>query len=474
MKDTKSRKLAGRVTYARYYPPAPTAWSAAWACTTWTPAPYVHRDSMAPYGSVGITADALFDLFSTARSAPANTYYADAAKADDTGNGLTAGTAKKSIHACVTLGNASGAPFKVIVAAGSYPRANNISNGNSVFPTQDCFFVASAGRVVTGTWDDFANLTADATYTNTYSVATSNINRVVDRLASDRYGNMLDLMNVSSPAICNRTPNSWHYDGTKLYINRADGVLVTNANTRYYRSSTGNAKITANINIGFSVADASSMWAFEGGNTSACLNYSAPSLASSFKIVLANKCTFQYAGGVNDTGAAGVKIDNLHGVAAFFECEADANYSDGFNIHRSSVTGAKSHMVTVNCTAYDNGRAPSTSNNGWTSHEDCVGLDVAGIYRNNRGGTFRSINTTLSWFVNPIVRDDQGDLTQGGAQWPAAWVANDTAKYWIDSPVYDMPATGMVYNASATATIYYRNAPPPRSTLTGAGTVTTY
>ncbi|WP_394999643.1 hypothetical protein [Sphingomonas sp.] len=471
-------QLSGLGSMARLAPltlTAPAAWSTAWTIAAFTPVVSLYEDRRASFGSVGKSAAQLFDLFSTARGAPGTTLYVNIASGNDTTGTGASGAPFQSIHKAVTAANTAGQPATVFVAAGDYPRANNPSNGGAVLPTVDLALIATGGRVKTGAYDAFAAPTADATYTNCYSFAVATMNRVLDRANLDRFGNVVELTNVVTAAQCNVRPGSWALVAGTLYINRADAAAVTNVNTRVLRSGTATIKATAPVSLFVGGQLAGDGFDLEGGSSAACLTYAPASVPAAMKAVVADGCSFRYAGGTGETGASGVAINSVHGLAALFNCAADANATDGFNVHNSTAPTAATHVVTVNCSASNNGRAPGVSCNGWTTHENVVGLDVAGVYRANRGGTMRSINTSRSWLAGSRAEGDMGDLASGGTLIGTALRVDDSARYWCDRVAVDMPAgTLAIHAATAGSAIFTRAMPPSRAPAAGAGTIGTY
>lgn len=453
----------------------PASFATAWTLSEWKP-DYIKidEDDSGRYGNVGITPEALFDRFSIARRAPAQTYYVDTATGNDTTGDGSSGNKWKTIHKAVTQANAAGTPTKIIVTAGEYVRTENPSNGNTVLPTVDIAFIATGGRVVTGTFETFTNPTADGTQTNTYSATLANVSRIMDRKVLDRFGNYTELTFVSTPAICNRTPNSWAYSGGVYYINRADGAAPTATNTRLYRSNVGTVKVTSPVSIFFGGASDNDGWDFEHGNSTAVFHYAPTTTPSTNKAVICTNCSFRYGGGPNaHTAVNGVSVDSIHGIAAFFNCRADANTVDGFNGHNTASTTAVPHILAVNCTATDNGRLTNQSCNGWTLHEGIPGLDVAGIYQSNRGGSVRCINTSKALLAGTTIANDQGDIAQGGTIAPTAVRVDDTAQIWMDGVRLDMPAgTISLHAASVGAAIRYRNMNPLRRATIATGTIT--
>lgn len=454
---------------------APPAWSAAWGVAAFVPQVTLYEDRRSPFGAVGKSATQLFDLFSTARSAPGALYYVSIQSGNGTSGTGASGAPFQSIHKAVTTANTAGQPATILVAAGDYPRANNPSNGGAVLPTVDLALIATGGRVRTGTWDAFAAPAVDATFGNCYSFAVATVNRVVDRLATDRFGNAVELTGVATAAQCNVRPGSWALVGGTVYINRADGLAVTNVNTRVFRGSTGAIKVTAPVSLFLGGQAAGDGFDIEGGSSAACLNYAPATVPAAMKAVVVDGCSFKYAGGPAEPNACGVAINSVHGLVALFNCAADANATDGFNLHNTTAPAAASHMVTVNCSATNNGRFPSVSCNGWTTHENVVGIDVAGVYRANRGGSLRSINSSISWLAGTRVDQDLGDLAHAGSVSATAVRVDDTARYFCDRIAIDMPAGTIALHAAAAGTaIFTRALAPLRAPAVGPGTIATY
>jgi hypothetical protein len=471
-------QLAGLGAMARTAPlplTAPAPWASVWTVSAFTPLVSLYEDRRCGLGSVGKSAAVLFDLFSSARAAPGTTLYVNIQTGNDTSGTGTSAAPFQSIHKAVTAANAGGQPATVFVAAGDYPRANNPSNGGAVLPTVDIAFVATGGRVRTGAYDAFSAPAADATYTNCYSFAVATVNRVIDRASIDRFGNAVELTGVATAAQCNARPGSWALVAGTLYVNRADAAAVTNANTRVFRSGTASVKVSAPISLYLGGALAGDGFDIEGGSSAACLNYAPASVPAAMKAVVADSCSFKYAGGAAETGACGVAVNSVHGLCALVNCAADANATDGFNAHNTTAPAAATHFVTVNCSASNNGRAPGVSCNGWTTHENVVGLDVAGVYRGNRGGTMRSINSSSSWLAGSRAEGDCGDLANGGALIGTALRVDDTARYWCDRVAVDMPAGTIALHAAASGSaIFTRAMPPSRAPSVGPGTIATY
>jgi hypothetical protein len=470
-------------------PKPPPAWALRWNVPQVAINGSAYQSSIAPLGGIGLSSKALFNLFSTALSSPANVYWVSTTGNDTTGTGAQ-GAPWATMSKAQTAANASGQPATIMVQAGSYPRTAGPTASNTIFPTVDTAWIFYGGRANIGTWDDFAAPSPDGTQTNTYSWTVSNVNKIADRLNFDQFGNYVEYPFVASPAICNRTPGTWSYAAGVLYVNRIDGAAVTNANTRMYRSTVGSPfRVTSPINFYIGGQTSADGCDLEGG-AQGCVSYEPTTLPAAMKACVIDNVTAKYAGGfalnasnppsTAEAGANGISINSVHGIAAVFNSRADANAADGFNCHNNKFAGASTNFVTVNCSGYNNGRSsvllstPTTSCNGWTIHEDVVGADFGGVYRNNRGGTIRPIGTSISWLVATVAANDLGDIPLGGNLPPTAIRVDDTAQLFGDSVTIDMPMGTAAVSTTANASAYFRNMAPFRANLTGAGTVGTY
>lgn len=426
-------------------------------------------------GSVSVSPKAAFDAVSTARTSPGAEFYVDVAGSDSAAG--TSGAPFASIWKAVQAANAAGVPTRIYVQAGVYDRSHNAvsGGGSNVYPTVDIALIAKNGRVITGTFDPPGTLSADATYTHTYSYTLSNAEQVHDLANLNRFGNHTELVNVSSPAICDVTPGSWVISGGKMYIHRADHAAVTSANTRVYRSASFAGVAIRNTQINFYMGGRENNSGFDlEGGTEGAISVVMQSAPSSTKSLVIENCTFKYGGGYTTTSGKSVNIETWNGLVYFSNCRADAGWTDGFNFHNTN--GASStNVLTVNCTAYDNGRGVAQTCNGWTTHDNIVGVDISGYYVNNRGGTCRSIENSKSWLAGTAVVDDLGDLAVGGTIPPTAFRVDNNAVYWLDRVRMNMPASSFGYYAYlSSSTIHLRNPWPSGLITDGGGTIDTY
>lgn len=419
-------------------------------------------------GDAGITPEALFDLYSTARSAPDITYYVGSG-GSDSNNGTTTGTKLASITKAIQLANTGSFKAKVVIDGIEYVRA---LGPVGTVPLFDIAFVAASGRVNVGTFDNFGAFALDATFTNCYSLALTGIDRLCNRLVqtgfstygvqtNKDYTKLVDVTTLNSTAPT--TADLWATDATKIYVRRVDGAVPTPTNTRLYRTGVTLFQFTTAVNVYMENIDA------EGGNSAATIDYRITASSALKRVFVAKNCSAKYAGGVVNTGSRGFGIESMKGLAYLYGCEGSANASDGINFHDAQANGLQ--WLTVNCSGTDNGRLASTSNNGHTGHEACIGIDLAGYYPNNRGGSVRHVNTSKALFAGTYSSD------LGDGVGTVAFQTDNTATMWCDRCKPNF-ATGnpayLDYNASTGTTIHLRNPRPNSGTHGGAGTIDSY
>lgn len=423
-------------------------------------------------GSIGQTPEALFDSKSTARSAPGATYYVSTTGLD-TNNGLTSGTAFRSIWKAIDAGNTAGVSTRVNISTGEYSRGNSFVGGTNAGPLVDMSFVVDQSngyRATTGTWDTVSGFTADATQTNTYSKASiANCTMVIDRNTTNRFGNNPELTQVATAALCNVTPGTWALVSSVLYIHRADGAAPTDANTRYFRDSR-NFLLAAQVNVFTSGID------FQGSNSVYNvfhINSPATTAPATPNVVVNSDCSFKYGGVVGATNGRGVGAINWYGLIANLNCNASGNANDGFNLHNPQ-NSTQARMLNVNCTAKDNGRGVQ-SVNGFTLHEYVSGIDIAGVYEFNRGGTVHNIDNSKCYLLGTRIKDDQGDAAAGGGI-PAVGVrVVASALVWCERVRVDMPPGSLAYQSGGSgSTVYRKDCAPVPQPDSGVGAFATF
>ncbi|UAW09392.1 hydrolase [Arthrobacter phage Klevey] len=428
-------------------------------------------------GDVGATPKALFATYSAAQAAPTNRFYASPA-GDDTAAGTYAAP-WRTIKKCIEAANAAGAPARILVRTGTYLSGQGFE---AVSPTVDTAFVAEGGPVTVSNGIASASYTfaAHATHTNTYYInptPTGGVSRVLDLTRVDEFGNYRELVKVSSEAIANDTPGSYH-EGLALYIHRHDGAAVTAANTRVLQTKS-NFVLSSEVNVYVGTEDGSP-WVIEGSANSvagvdpgAVLTYvAAPTNAASKAFVMENvRADFA---GEPTAGANSFTVDKWNGVAAYFNCQGNAPSKDGFNAHNGGNLATKMLVLTVNCSATDTGRSVQSCN-GLTLHENVIGIDVAGRYLRGRGGTVHNIGASKHYLLGTHIDGDLGDINSGGGIHPNALRVADSAEVWAERVTINMPPGAFAYRAvSGTAKIHRRDCEPTRQPDAGPGVFDTF
>lgn len=426
-------------------------------------------------GDAGVAPEAVFDSKSTARSAPVTTYYHDPSRPDNSGNGLTLGTAKQTLSACITLGNASGQPYLIYTEGVENFRATGPAGTD---PTQDCAIVARTGHALFGTHDNFTLPTkTDPTYTNLYVGTLANVNRLVNRLVQNTDGNNVDYAVYSAATHGSLTAAlvaanaSTGIDvlvvdsgGGKWYAIRADGAQPTPTNSRLYRSAVTLFNFQSNVNIYLENLDAE-------GSSPIVVTRSVQQTVS--KVFVCKNVSAKYGGGVVDIGSRGFSIYNFKGMAYLYNCTAMANATDGFNFGDSVASGLQ--FVVVNPIANDNGRkfdqsgSTNQSCNGVTAHNGAVGMIIGGTALRCHGGAARFINT-VKVLLSGLRANDLGDVVFGGTITPTAFQADNSCEMWCDRTKADVAANDNSYVVTTGAIQHMRNVYASPGTMSGAGT----
>jgi hypothetical protein len=375
------------------------------------------------------------------------TYYVNGTTGSDANTGLSLAQAVKSIWKATQLGNAAAVPFNVQVAAitGGYPRENGFSNSSTPVPnTQPAAYIATGGIAECWVGSTLAWGAADATFTNTYKVARSNVSQVIDVSRTDSNGDYLRLVQVADAATCNTTPNSWAQVTTDLYVHLTNNDAVTNTNTRVILKAVPNV-VTDGTSKNLYIKN----FALQGG-ASGCVAMTA---AATMNFIAVN-CSAKYAGD-SATNVNGWKLDYITGLVALVNCTASQNEADGFNTHWTPGGTPAIYTLTINCKGYNNGRDTVFSCNGITSHDGAVGIDINGEYYSNYGTNVIPINSCMMWCLGTYSHDSVGDVSHGGTSPPRDYETQSTAKMWLQNCRSANSATAAI--AANTSTLYTRN-----------------
>ncbi|MEM6897697.1 MAG: hypothetical protein AAF576_09950, partial [Pseudomonadota bacterium] len=239
---------------------------------------------------------------------------------DNSGLGAADGDfsdAKRTIYSAFVAGNATGAPYRVLVKAGQYEGSAFTRNGNDE-PTQPVAVLAHGGRVSYRTGPFNANW-SDAD--GTYSAPFSSVRRAFRTDVLTPEGLYTELEPVADVATCAATPDSWALDGSTVHVNV--GGAPGPQDVALIRSFHG-ARFLDNVEDfyleGFDI---------EGGITGA-LHFDAVAERN----IVGVDCTFRYSAPSNPASPQdAVRIRRTDGLVAFFGCDASFGAKDGWSFH---------------------------------------------------------------------------------------------------------------------------------------------
>jgi hypothetical protein len=403
----------------------------------------------ASYGSRVECSKSPEDLIDT--TSFARTYYVDGVGGNDSNSGLTWALRKRSIGSAMRDASASGQPSRILVHADiALPYFRQVSTSddglvrNSAVPI---LLEAMNGRVQAGPFD---NLTWTKTggATNTWQATRSNAVHVFNPSMKDQHGIYQRYTWVASSAAVDATEGSWFTDGTTVWVHPHGQEMADIFNARVYLGGTRSLEWQGNQNLFVRGFD------FEGGPLGAIRVF-----GGSTNIIVADDCTFRYAGPQNlNTGGTSV-IDGAQilgcGLFAAFNSRADRNTKDGFNLHNEGSVIPSG--LFVNCVGTLNGANPSTSNNGFTCHDGVKAMSFGCDWRGNYGaGSGHIDDGTQVWSVGDISGATPGDRPFGGTFESVAfgaWAGN--ARLWLDRCV-DVGAVTGIFSAQG-GVVYTRD-----------------
>ncbi len=386
--------------------------------------------------------------------------YISATGSDSSGAG-TIGSPYLTANKAIQVANAAGQPATIWFAAGTYTRSAGggfiNAPGATTLPTVPLCLMAYNGIVKFGCNDTYTWV-ADATYTNTYKITRSSAGSVYNPFLRDRFGNAVMYTKAASAAACNARPGSWYTDNVTVYVNPFDGAAVTDATASVYLTSDTFAINWGSAPQHFFVDsnDEASAWDIMGSR----VKMFGTAYAASPKILAMRRVSARYASSTSSDYWNGFGFDNWWGLIWLEGCYAGRASADCFNFHNTLGTQPL-YVVTLNCRGVDTGVFGAGSNNGLTLHENVIGIDVAGRYEFNQGGTLRNINTSKCLAHGSTFMSDRGDLYLSGGTVPPTEVGTlNTAQIWLSECVVSPSGpTSYGINVGTGGAVYVRNMP---------------
>jgi hypothetical protein len=345
----------------------------------------------------------------------------------NTGLGSPDGTftrAKRTIHAAFTAGNATGAPYRVIVKAGQYSGAAFTSNG-TVEPTRPCAIIGWGGpvRYRAGNWTQTWTLDQGTTYRATVTT----VMRVFRSDLPTPEGLMTELTLAADLAVCRATVGTWFKAaGDVLYVNIGKVPKVTDIVPM--RAFHG-ARFMTHVNDLY----------LENIHCEGGISGALHCDAISTRTIVGVNCSFRYSSPSTTAPVPldAVQIRRVNGLVAFFDSDASSGARDGWNFHDDANPVMR--VLLVNCTSFRNGALSATSCNAFATHDAVVATVIGGRFGLSRNGTeVHTIENTRTWMLGSVVtaRDIDGTST--------AYKVSNAAMLWLEATVAD--AAGSAQN----------------------------
>lgn len=398
--------------------PAALGWSSDYAFTA--------RDLGSEY-SVSLDPQSLVDPAVWTGTA----YYVNPTTGSNANSGLTLGAAVQTIANAITKGQAGGVPFRILPAAGLYPRNRSVVTLAATTP--DFAIIPQGGRCVFTTHDALT-WTDDASGNNTYTAPRTAVTRVVDMSTLTANGKYTELTKRADADVAGVRANagSWCQNGANVVVHRADNGVVTDSNVRAYVTSDLLNLSTYATSVYVENVD------FEGAN--------GVHIAGGARNTAFVDCSVRYVGS-SASLIDGFRIINMDGLFFASGTDASANCKDGFNITTSA--GAQvTYGLLVNCTGYENGRFTATSTNGLTAHSaQHIVCDIGGSYASQtEGENIAFVGGSKLWALGTVCG------SAAGSRYDILASNSGTAVYLENTTSND----GLSLVASDSAAIYKR------------------
>lgn len=385
----------------------------------------------------------------------ATKYYVDVATGSDTNNGLTTGTKFKSIWKAHAAATADGGvtSYEIIVTPGRYNRTNGINNSGATNATKP-FKISSAtpgSKIVTGT---FEALTWTSAGSGVWQANRTNVSRVISIDSVNGYGNHPDHTVYADLATLQASSgvNGMAQVGSLIYVKRADGGTVTDANTLCTLIIVG-VNLVANCHIK-DVEWYGGHATMSGAVACASAGFFCGSKTGN---VVFEDSFFGYSGSFS-VEACCIGINDWVGLVAFKNCQLAASSWDGINPHWTLGGAVGTYVYVEGCSGRDFGRvATGDSYQPITSHQGIPLVELNGTWGEGRGGTVRFVQASTYLGINVASSNDKGS-SGGSPTSPSQFRSDDagTDMLLIDCVATASPSSNFSLIANNGGRIRYR------------------
>lgn len=288
-------------------------------------------------------------------------YYVDWINGNDSNDGLSLGSAFKTVNKAKSMADSAGA----YLAEGIYPR-NGVLFNDTI--TKDFALVALPNHQVWYTSHSNSVFRVVDSMPGVYVATRGAIGTFVADLKYKVGDEPYDLEELSKASEVAEVPGSYAYAGDNLYVHLLDGRepdsdVILSANGNLLTSEGENDIFLKGIN-------------FIGGQSPLHVQNTATGLRPR---VFAKDCNFKYSG--SDTNDV-VMIQGAD-LTIFENCSASGGLKDGFNYHWRNGIAPKS--IEINCQGFDNGNDSDDNDQGSTTHDGGSIIRINGAYYRNSG-----------------------------------------------------------------------------------------
>lgn len=360
--------------------------------------------------------------------------HVDGVLGNDTRSGLGAAEgdfsqAKRTIHSAFTAGNATGAPYRVIVRPGNFALQAFTNNG-TVEPNQPCAIIGWNGPVRYRTADWTHGWTLDQG--TTYRITLSHTMRMfrTDLLTDE--GLYTELAHVADPATCRATPGTWHKAAANvLFVNIGKAPTVTDLapirahNGLRLLSHSGDLYLE-NIHC-------------EGGITGG-LHCD----AAATRTIVGVNCSFRYSAPwiTGPVPLDSVQIRRVNGLVAFFDCDASAGARDGWNLREDG--NPQMQVLLVNCTSHRNGTPGSQTSGALVTRNGVRSVVIGGSFGSSLSlAEVQHFDTARSWMLG------SRSTARSGLATATAFRASGTADLWLQQTTADAAGSALNWSIEA-------------------------
>lgn len=354
---------------------------------------------------------------SSSLSAPSGTTYYVNPAATGTADGLSWTNAFTNIQDALKASNAA----VILLAPGHYDwRACGwISAGTGLLPAfaRDTAMICVGGKAILSTNDPATqSWSQNGTYPVVSETTHNAIFDVVDLTYKNARGIPIPYVKRASVADVAANPGSWYFTGTTLSVHTHNSRAADSSVMAFRQKD--NMDIRGSYNFYFENIE------FWGGSEPIVYNVS----NGNNKHIVCKNCAALY--GPN----GGFLFRDISRVS-MLDCHAEYSELDGF-AYRQNVHSVQTHVLEVNCTAYNNGIYDYTNNydnnvNGSSAHDGVRIVRLNGFHAGNDGGQI--VDTGGAQSLNLGVQAGESLATTQSGTDDVGFKATASGEMWLEN-----------------------------------------